>query len=156
MSNINYHRYCKSIALTGYDKKTLLNKWYRRGVEWFNKHYKKEWDNYHNLAHIYYTNEEAAGRYVLDIVGDKEYKDIEKHYSPMHTHKFLWYLVKIPFLIECWLCCGLKLHYNKETRHWEYNHNYHMMSKLCCRDARITWWDKLRFKWITGYKYEEK
>ena len=42
MSNINYHRYCDSIALTGYDKKTFLNKWYRRGVEWFNKYYKKE------------------------------------------------------------------------------------------------------------------
>lgn len=30
------------------------------------------------------------------------------------------------------------------------------MSKLCLRDAHITWWDKLRFKWITGYKYEEE
>ena len=73
----------------------------------------------------------------------------------MHTHKFLWYLVRIPFLIECWLCCGWKLHYNKELCCWEYG-NYHMMSKLCCHDARITWWDKLRFKWITGYKYEEE
>lgn len=24
------------------------------------------------------------------------------------------------------------------------------------RDACITWWDKLRFKWITGYEYEEE
>ena len=156
MSNINYHRYCKSIALTGHDKKTFLNRWYRRGIEWFNKHYKKEWDNYHNLAHIYFTNEEATGRYGLDIVGDKEYRDIEKRYSPMYTHKFLWYLVRIPFLIECWLCCGWKLHYNKEVRHWEYDYNYHMMSKLCCRDTHFTWWDKLRFKWITGYEYEEE
>lgn len=156
MSNINYHRYCDSITLSGYNKNTFLNKWYRNNVKKFNQRFQKEWDNYHNLARIYFTNEEAAGRYGFDIVGDKEYKDIEKHYSPMHTHKFLWYLVKIPFLIEGWLCCGWKLYYNKESRHWEYNYDYHMMSKLCCRDARITWWDKLRFKWITGYEYEEE
>lgn len=155
MSNINYHRYCDSITLTGYGKNTFLNKWYRSNVKKFNQCFKKEWDNYHNLANSYFADEEATGRYGVDIVGDKEYKYIEKHYSPMNTHKFLWYLVRIPFLIECWLCCGWKLHYNKELRHWEYG-EYHMMSKLCHRNARITWWDKLRFKWITGYKYEEE
>ena len=155
MSNINYHRYCDSITLTGYGKNTFLNKWYRSNVKKFNQHFKDEWDNYYNLSHIYYADEEATGRYGVDIVGDKEYKYIEKHYSPIYTHKFLWYLVRIPFLIECWLCCGWKLHYNRESQHWEYG-EYHMMSKLCHRDARITWWDKLRFKWITGYEYEEE
>jgi hypothetical protein len=156
MNDINYHRYCDSIAFKAYkNKNTFLNNWHRSNVEKFNQRFKNEWDNYHNLAHTYYTNEEAAGRYAIDIFGDKEYKDIQKHYCPMYTHKFLWFLVRIPFLIEGWLCCGWKLHYNKETRHWEYG-EYHMMSKLCCRDARITWWDKLRFKWITGYKWEEE
>ena len=154
MSNINYHRYCDSITLTGYGKKTFLNKWYRSNVKKFNQRFKKEWDNYHSLAHIYFADEEATGRYVVDIVGDKEYTHIEKHYSPIYTHNFLWYLVNIPFLIESWLCCGWKLHYNKEHHCWEYG-KYHMISKLCHRNARITWWDKLRFKWITGYKYEE-
>lgn len=153
MGNINYHRYCDSISFSGYNKNTFLNKWYRNNVKKFNQRFKNEWDNYHNLPHIYYADEEAKGRYGIDIVGDKEYKYIEKHYSPMHTHRLLWYLVKIPFLIESWLCCGWKLCYSKELPHWGYG-KYHMMSKLCCRDARITWWDKLRFKWITGYKWE--
>ena len=155
MSNINYHRYFDSITLTGYGKNTFLNKWYHNNVKKFNQRFKKEWDNYHNLSSSYYADEEATGRYGIDIVGDKEYKYIEKHYSPMYTHKFLWYLVRIPRNIESWLCCGWKLHYDKESRRWEYG-NYHMMSKLCHRDARITWWDRLRFKWITGHKYEEE
>ena len=155
MSNINYHRYCDSIGCSGYDKNTFLNKWYRNNMKKFNRHFEKEWGNYYSLVHIYFAKEEAAGRCGFDIIGDKEYKDIEKYHSPLHTHKFLCYLARIPFLIECWLCCGWKLHYNKELRHWEYG-KYHMMSKLCCRDARITWWDKLRFKWITGYEYEEE
>lgn len=154
MSSINYHRYCDSITLTGYNKKTFLNKWYRSNVKKFNQRFKKEWDDYHNLAHIYYADEEAKGRYGIDIVSDKEYKYIGKHYNPMYTHRFLWLLVKIPFLIESWLCCGWKLHYSKELPHWRYG-EYHMMSKLCHRNARITWWDKLRFKWITGYKWED-
>lgn len=156
MGGINFYRYCNAITLPGYDKNTFLNKWYRSNIKKFNQYFKKEWDNYHTLSRDYYNNEEAAGRYGIDIVGDKVYKDIEKHYSPMYTHKFLWYLTRIPFLIESWLCCGWRLHYNKESRHWEHVHNYHMMSKLCHRDAHITWWDKLRFKWITGYKWEEK
>ena len=81
MSNINYHRYCDSIALSGYGKNTFLNKWYRSNVKKFNQRFKNEWDNYHNLAHIYFADEEATGRYGVDIVGDEEYKYIEKHYS---------------------------------------------------------------------------
>ena len=153
VSNINYHRYCDSIVLRGYDKNTFLNKWYRNNVKKFNQRFKNEWDNYHNLSQSYYAGEEATGRCGIDIVGDKEYKYIEKHYSPMNTHKFLWALTTFPRNIESWLCCGWKLHYDKELRHWDYG-EYHMMSKLCHRDARITWWDKLRFKWITGYKWE--
>lgn len=36
-----------------------------------------------------------------------------------------------------------------------------MMTKLCrygspmWPEYKFTWWDKLRFKWITGYEYEE-
>ena len=154
MSNINYRRYCDSITLSMYDKNTFLNRWYRNNVKKFDQRFKNEWDNYYNLSNIYFSDEEAKGRCGIDIVGDKEYKDIEKHYNPIYTHKLLWYLAKIPFLIEGWLCCGWKLHYNKESRCWEYG-EYHMISKLCLRDARITWWDKLRFKWITGYKWED-
>lgn len=97
----------------------------------------------------------------MDVVGDKAYKDIEKKYSPLKCHKFAWWIVQIPFRIESWLCCGWKLHYDKEMHHWTCIDRYHMVSKLCrCGhpwwpDYKFTWWDKLRFKWITGYEYEE-
>lgn len=155
MSNINYHRYCDSITLTGHNKNTFLNQWYRRGMKWFNKRYEKEWENYNSFIQAYYEVQEAKGRSGIDIVADKEYKFIDRHYNPLKCHKFIWALVKIPRNIESWLCCGWKLHYNKEYHYWEYG-EYHMMSKLCHRDAHITWWDKLRFKWITGYEYEEE
>lgn len=154
MNNINYHRYYDSITFSGHDKKTFLNQWYRRGMKWFNKRYEKEWENYHSFAQAYYEVQEAKGRDGIDIAADKEYKFIDQHYNPFKCHKFIWALVRIPCDIEGWLCCGWKLHYNKELRCWEYG-KYHMMSKLCHPNARITWWDKLRFKWITGYKWEE-
>lgn len=155
MSNINYRRYCDSITFPdGCDKKTFLNQWYRRGAEWFIEHYKKELDDYYAASQRYYDDEEAKGRYGEDIACDEEYKNIKARLDPFERHKFVWTLVKIPSLIKSWLCCGWK-RYNKESRNWEYG-EYHMMSKLCCRNARITWWDKLRFKWITGYEYEEE
>ena len=155
MSNINYHRYCNSIGIEGHDKKTFLNQWYLRGVKWFNERYEKEWENYYSLGQAYYNSQENQGRDMISIVTDEKYKFIQEHYIPFRRHKIIWTLVKVPSLIESWLCCGWKLHYNKEYHYWEYG-EYHMMSKLCHRDARITWWDKLRFKWITGYKYEEE
>ena len=154
MNNINYHRYCNSLGIEGHDKKTFLNQWYRRGMKWFNKRYEKEWENYYSFAQAYYEVQKAKGRSWVDIVADKEYKFIGQHYDPLKCHKFIWALIQIPHIIEYRLCCGWKLHYNKEYRCWEYG-EYHMMSKLCHHDARITWWDKLRFKWITGYKWEE-
>ena len=154
MGNINYHRYCDSISLKGHDKKTFLNQWYRRGVKWFNERYEKEWENYYSLSQAYYNSQENQGRDMISIVTDEKYKFIQEHYIPFRRHKIIWTLVKVPSLIESWLCCGWKLHYNKEHRCWEYG-EYHMMSKLCHHDARITWWDKLRFKWITGYKWED-
>ena len=107
MNNINYHRYCDSISFSGYNKNTFLNKWYRNNVKKFNQRFKNEWDNYHNLAHIYYADEEAAGRYGFDIVGDKEYKDIEKHYSPMLKNiKILKSIIVLCILISF---CGIQL-----------------------------------------------
>jgi len=44
----------------------------------------------------------------------------------------------------------------KDGRTW--NNNYHLFSKLCryetWTDVKITWWDKIRFKIVTGYKFE--
>lgn len=161
MGDINYYRYMDSISVAGWNKKTFLNQWHRKWAEKFNNRFKSEWELYHALSNLYYRQEVDKGRHGMDVVGDKAYKDIEKKYSPFNRHKFANWLVNIPFKIECWLCCGWKLYYDRETRVWTNIDRYHMVSKLCrCGhpnwpDYKFTWWDKLRFKWITGYEYEE-
>ena len=90
---------------------------------------------------------------------------IEETWNPIKRHKILWWIANIPFYIECWLCCGWKLKYVPADGickgYWTWIDSYHMLSKLCrvgspmWPEYKFTWWDKLRFKWITGYKYEE-
>ena len=63
------------------------------------------------------------------------------------------------------ICKGWKLKYvpsdGISKGYWTHIDRYHMMTKLCrygspmWPEYKFTWWDKLRFKWITGYKYEE-
>ena len=161
MSDINYKRYCDAITTFVWNKNTFLNKWYRKGLDKFNARYKADWELYNALSGQYYRQEVDKGRHGMDVVGDAEYKNIEKKYCPIYSHKFANWFVDIPFRIECWLCTGWKLYYDREMRHWTWIDRYHMMSKLCrCGhlswpDYKFTWWDKLRFKWITGYEYEE-
>ena len=162
MSNINYNRYMDSISIKGMNKKTFLNQWRRKWTEKFNTYFKAEWDVYQTLSQLYYEHEVDKGRHGMDVVGDEKYKKIKKAYSPLERHKIAWWIAQIPFHIECWLCCGWKLHYDREMKYWTWIDRYHMMSKLCrCGhpwwpDYKFTWWDKLRFKWITGYEYEEQ
>lgn len=161
MGDINYYRYMDSVSIKCMDKKTFLNQWHRRWQDKFNAHFKADWELYHALSHLYYRQEVDKGRHGMDVVGDEKYKNIEKKYCPIYSHKFANWIVNIPFRIESWLCCGWKLHYDREMKHWTWIDGYHMVSKLCrCGhpwwpDYKFTWWDKLRFKWITGYEYEE-
>lgn len=163
--DINCSRYFDSIGVSGYNKDTFLNHWDRKWKDWFFKHYRKEADISQALTSAYYEKETAKGRHGMDIVSDDEYKRIEESSNPIKVHKFVWWIVNIPFRIECWLCCGWKLKYVPSDGickgYWTYIDRYHMMTKLCrygspmWPEYRFTWWDKLRFKWITGYKYEE-
>lgn len=61
--------------------------------------------------------------------------------------------------LRSWLICGFL--YVKDKRvigGWTWNDNYHLFSKLCryktWESVKITWWDKIRFKIVTGYKFE--
>jgi hypothetical protein len=70
-------------------------------------------------------------------------------------------LFRLNVKFRSWLICGF--HYIKNEnvkggRTW--NDNYHLLSKLyryeSWNNVKITWWDKIRFKIITGYKFEEE
>lgn len=160
--DVNYKRYCDAINIQGWDKNTFLNKWKRRWVNKFNKFFKKEFDfcNGYEAAYINYEHE-VKNRSIYDIVSDDEYKRIENTYNPIKKHKIIWHIANIPFHIEHWLCCGWKLHYDKEIKQWTFIDRYHMMTKLCrygylvWPEYKFTWWDRLRFKWITGFDFEE-
>lgn len=163
--NINLKRYFDSIGAQGYNKNTFLNKWYRWGTDKFYEIYRKEADNFHDMSSAYYERETAKGIHGMDVVASDGYKNIEKNFDPVNRHKVMWFLLRLPFYIECWLCCGWKLKYVPADGIckgcWTWIDRYHMFSKLCrygspmWPEYKFTWWDKLRFKWITGYKYEE-
>lgn len=159
--NINLKRYYDAIGINGWNKQTFLNKSRRKMLDCFWRRFAKEEEFHRDYINAYYKFEESKGRYGMDIVRDDEYKRIEETWNPINRHKILWWIANIPFYIECWLCCGWRLHYDKESKCWTSNDKYHMMTKLCrygspmWPEYKFTWWDKLRFKWITGYKYEE-
>lgn len=165
--DINLKRYFDSCGVSGMNKETFLNKWYRRGFQKFHNLYEKEFQTYSDLTSAYYDEHIAKGMHVMDVVSSDGYKKLEKIYNPVNRHKVMYFfLAEMPIYIECWLCCGWKLKYvpsdGFRKGYWTWIDRYHMMSKLCrygspmWPDYKFTWWDKLRFKWITGYKYEEE
>lgn len=165
--DINLDRYHNSIGVSRRENKTFLNKWHMWGWNKFCDIYRKEFDDYHLLTSYYYEKETAKGIHGMDVVTSDGYKNIDNKFDPLKKHKIVYFLLAgIPQNIHFWLCCGWKLKYvpsdGIRKGHWEYFDRYHMMSKLCryghpmWPEYRFTWWDKLRFKWITGYKYEEQ
>lgn len=159
--DINYSRYCDSVGcIQSYNKNTFLNKWHKKWTHKFFERFNDEAERCDVLQSLYYEKEIAKGRHGMDVVGDAKYKDIDTLYNPVKTHKILWWITNIPMHIELWLCCGWKIHYDKEMRQWTYIETYHMINKLCrygyWPEYKFTWWDKLRFKWITGYDYVGK
>ena len=165
MNNINLERYYDAIGIRGWNKKTFLNKSSRKMRDCFWKMFAEEKEFHCDYLNAYCKFEESKGRYRMDIVRDDEYKRIDETWNPIKRHKILWWIANIPFNIECWLCCGWKLKYVPADGickgYWTWIDSYHMLSKLCrvgspmWPEYKFTWWDKLRFKWITGYKYEE-
>lgn len=149
--NINNSRYMDSIGAKGFDKNTFLNNWYLKSWNKFYSKHKKEMLDYCSYRFEMYNN----------ISSYEEWKSIQKQIEkqdPTNIYKFEYMLTQIPFRIECWLCCGFKFHYDKDIKQWEPIENYHMINKLSryetWKNVHITWWDKLRFKWITGYNFE--
>lgn len=68
-------------------------------------------------------------------------------------------LFRLSVKFRSWLICGFLYVGDKRVvggKTW--NDNYHLLSKLCryetWKDVKITWWDKIRFKIVTGYKFE--
>ena len=165
--DINLERYHKAIGVEGRKRETFLNKWYLWGWNKFRNIYKEEFDQHQLLSSCYYRNEIDKGIDGLDIVASEDFRSFDKKLHPMYRHKIMYYLlVKIPSNIHSWLCCGWKLKYVPSDgickAYWTWFDRYHMMTKLCrygspmWPEYKFTWWDKLRFKWITGYKYEEE
>ena len=161
--NINLQRYYDSIGIQEFrTKKTFLKRWFWWGFHKFCEIYEQEFDDYQLLRSYYYEKETAKGIHGMDVVASDGYKQIENNFDPVNKHKIMYFiLVRIPQNINSWLCCGWRLHYDKKSKCWTSNDKYHMMTKLCrygspmWPEYKFTWWDKLRFKWITGYKYEE-
>jgi len=122
--------------------------------KFFNKFYKKfekEFVEYNKkYVHVYESN------LSFDEM-NKQLEDLEKE-QPTKVHKFYFFPANLCSNINSWLCCGFKW-YDKKKHCKTWNDNYHMMSKLCRYETwdtvHITWWDKIRFKLTTGYKFEE-
>lgn len=147
MGNINLQRYHDSIGHAG---KSFFNKWYHKKFEKFYRKHENE----------YYTKNEI----VLDVyrlymdggMSKEEYTKVRKNNDPLLAYPISRFFIMLPQEILTWLCCGWKT-YNKESKSWELNDKVHMLSKLCryetWDDVKITWWDKIRFWLITGYKF---
>lgn len=149
MNNINLQRYHDSIGHAG---KSLFNKWYRNKFE---KFYRKH-ENEYNIK-----NEIVSDAYRLYMDGGmskEEYTKVRKNNDPLLSHPISRFFIMLPEEIHTWICCGWKT-YNKESKSWELNDKVHMLSKLCryetWDDVKITWWDKIRFWLITGFRFVE-
>lgn len=86
-------------------------------------------------------------------------KGWSKRYNRFPKNKFGKMIFQITEGFRHWLIIGFK--YIKDDtvkggRTW--NDNYHLLSKLCryetWDDIKITWWDKIRYRIVTGYKFE--
>lgn len=131
--NINSSRYYDNVNKFG--KNTFLGKWQR-----------KAWHSFHSK----HENEFDEWREQLIANGSAK--------TPMEAHPIEYFFVKIPQKIETWLCCGFFWKYDKDMKKFTWFDNYHMVSKLSryetWENVKITWWDKIRFKLITGYDFE--
>jgi hypothetical protein len=132
--NINLNNYWGSITYPGSLKKnTLLRKWQS-----------------FNSKHIKYNG---------SFCEDAKYMSI--------IDRILRYICFIPHRIETWLCVGSGFWvYKYDNNNMEisfriltFNDDYVLMTKLCryktWNNVKITTWDKIRFKLVTGCNFIE-
>ena len=85
-----------------------------------------------------------------DVVGftDTSLKNMRK-YTKYPLGRYVWRLKE---KIKCFIICGFTHHGTK------LNDKYHLYTKLCryktWDDVKINKWDKVRFRIVTGYKFE--
>lgn len=116
-----------------------LEHYYRamsRDTGFFGKWHHKRWHKYYNKWLTETT----------DII----------NWGKKHPIKYWW--IKLPQIIEGWFIYGFKIKYDKSVvGHWTWIERYHLHTKLVryktWQNYRITWWDKIRFYLVTGYKF---
>ena len=137
MKNINLVRYYDA---TGHSEKaSFYNKLYRHNMKKFMRKHDEEYKEKNKIVF------EAHEAYEEDKISLDEFYDIMKQNQPLNLHPISKFFVMLPSRFLTWLCCGN-------------NEEHHLHTKLCryqtWDDVKITWWDKVRFWMITGYRFE--
>jgi hypothetical protein len=85
-----------------------------------------------------------------NVIGftDASLKNMRK-YTRFPLGRYVW---RFKEKVKCFIICGFK-------QKGHFNDNYHLFSKLCryktWDDVKINLWDRIRFRIITGYRFEK-
>ena len=150
--NINLKRYNEMNSPLKDNDSFLRKKFsarYRKFIKEHEEEYKKE--NEIMCA--------AFEKYENCEISLEELQIIKKKYDVLSKYPIQKIYIMLPIKIESWICCGFK-RYNRKQKRWEHSDKVHLYSKLVryktWEDVNITWWDKIRFYLITGYKFQEE
>ena len=149
--NINASRYMDSIGANGIRKDTFLNRWHMKNWNRFYAKYEREFEEHSKV----WTD-------AYDRLPYQEFRKVEQEIekvNPTKKHWLEYFFCHIPSSIEHWLCCGFKVVRDENVKGGKtFSDKYHMLNKLCRYETwpnvKITFWDRLRFKWITGFTFE--
>ena len=154
MSNINLDRYHESLNIMERDKcqSKLQNSAHaslRRFIEKYENEYLK---NSKVWLAVYESDVPYNER-------SKMLRLVERSYSPQYLRPVEYFFANLGNAFVHWLICGPNWHYDKMSKHWGWIDGYHLLTKLCryetWKDVRINAWDRLRFRLVTGYKFEQ-
>lgn len=146
-NNINLERYNKAITKSNLSETSFFNKWYHNNFKKYMKKHKKE---YGAAREIIFN---AYEKYETGEITPEKYKEIRKINEPINARPISKFFVMLPENILNWLCCGWKK-YDRKSKSWIKDDDAHMRSKLI-KNIKMTWWDKIRFFLITGYRFEK-
>ena len=77
----------------------------------------------------------------------------------LNENKVIMWLYNIPRNFRSWIICGFRTKTDPITKQKTWTDNYHLFDKLCryetWDDVKITTWDRFRFWYVTGYKFED-